>query len=272
MKYRPNGSYPKLGGVSLKKHHGQHFLRSQSVVDEMIQQVALAKPAAVLEIGCGDGFLTGAILQQPVDKLWVFEIDHDWATVVREKFPDGRLSVFEENFLDVDLTLLGEARSWTVLANLPYQVTFPILRRFHQYAHSLIEGVVMVQEEVAQKLVSTGGRTFGFVSLYFQHAFEIKLLSKVPPTVFVPQPNVNSRLVYFKPRAVRVTLPNEEEFWKFIKRCFSQPRRTLKNNLQSFHYDLTSIAPEVLALRGQEMSMEKLLQIWKQVGMGEQRS
>ncbi len=265
MKYHPNRAYPKLDGVRLKKHHGQHFLRSESVVEDMIRHVELVSPARVLEIGCGDGFLTGAILQQPIDRLWVFEIDPDWASVVSNKFPDGRLHVFEENFLDVDLSRLGDVRSWTVLANLPYQVTFPILRRFYDFAHLFIEGVVMVQEEVAQKLVAAHGRSFGFVSLYFQHAFELKLLAKVPPTVFVPAPKVDSRLVYFKPRLVRDTLPNEEAFWKFIRRCFSQPRRTVKNNLASFHYDIAAAPEELLSLRAQQMDKKRLLLLWSLV-------
>ncbi|HAU30371.1 MAG: Ribosomal RNA small subunit methyltransferase A [candidate division TM6 bacterium GW2011_GWF2_43_17] len=262
MKYHPNRPYPKLAGVSLKKHHGQHFLRSDLVVEDMIRHVQLAPPAKVLEIGCGDGFLTGAILQQPVDRLWVFEIDPDWAAVVNAKFPDGRLHIFEENFLDVDLSRLGSDAAWTVLANLPYQVTFPIFHRFRAFAHLLVEGVVMVQEEVAQKLVAKGGRSLGFISLYFQHAFEFKLLSKVPPTVFVPAPKVDSRLVYFKPRVVRDTLVNEEEFWKFVRRCFSQPRRTIKNNLQSFHYEIAAVPDEILSLRAQQMDMESLQVLW----------
>ncbi len=269
MKYHPNRPYPKLGGVSLKKHHGQHFLRSDSVVEDMIRHVQLKSPAKVLEIGCGDGFLTGAILQQPVDRLWVFEIDSDWASVVNKKFPDGRLHIFEENFLDVDLGRLGCEASWTVLANLPYQVTFPIFHRFRDFAHVFLEGVVMVQEEVAQKLVATGGRSFGFVSLYFQHVFEFKLLAKVPPTVFVPAPKVDSRLVHFKPKSIRDTLANESEFWKFVRRCFSQPRRTIKNNLQNFHYDIASVSEDILSLRGQQMNMEQLQLLWKQLDGGQ---
>ncbi len=265
MKYHSNKAYPRLHGVSMKKHHGQHFLRSESVVGDMIRHVQLVSPAYVLEIGCGDGFLTGAILQQPVEHVRVFEIDPEWAAHVQEKFPDSRLQVSCENFLDADLRQLGDACHWTVLANLPYQVTFPILHRFRAFSHIFVEGVIMIQEEVAQKLVSTGGRSLGFVSLFFQHVFEFALLAKVPPTVFVPAPNVDSRLVYFKPREQRVEIPQEEEFWKFVRRCFSQPRRTLKNNIQSYHYDLAAIPDELLLLRAQQMDMQQLLMIWDRI-------
>ena len=66
-------------GIQLKKGYGQHFLRDQSVVDKMIAQVTLTPETSVFEIGCGDGFLTKSILQTPIRRLWVFEIDPEWA-------------------------------------------------------------------------------------------------------------------------------------------------------------------------------------------------
>ena len=86
----------------------------------------------------------------------------------------------------------------------------------------------MIQEEVAQKIVKTSGRGYGFPSLFFQHYFEWKLLEKVPPGAFFPPPKVYSRLLYFKPKKMLQQIPDEAEFWEFIKHCFAQPRRTLK--------------------------------------------
>ena len=93
--------------------------------------VTLDTKTSVFEIGCGEGFLTRRILHTPVARvLWVFEIDADWATHVRNTLKDNRLPVFEENFLGSDLNQLEPHAPWTILANLPYQVTFPILHRF----------------------------------------------------------------------------------------------------------------------------------------------
>jgi len=250
-------------GIPLKKKFGQHFLRDVRIVHNMIFAVEITEKTSILEIGCGDGFLTKYILSTPADRLLVFEIDSDWANYVRETFKDERLTVIEDNFLDIDFSILEEHKPWTILANLPYQVTFPILHRFQEYRHLIKEGVVMIQEEVAQKIVKTRGRGYGYPSLFFQHYFEWKLLDKVPPTAFHPAPKVFSRTIYFKPRVDVVLIPDEDKFWQFIKHCFKQPRRTLKNNLAHTHYKIDKISEATFALRAQELSMADLLAVWE---------
>lgn len=255
----------QLHGIPLKKQFGQHFLRVQSVIDTMINAVSLSSSSSVFEIGCGDGFLTRSILQTQCARLWVFEIDPDWVAHVGATYPDNRMEIFLENILDVNFDRFQNHAPWILLANLPYQVTFPILRKLKENRELLQEGVIMVQEEVAQKVVASHGRSYGYPSLYFQHFFEWRLLSKVKPDAFYPPPKVDSRLLYFKPRPVLDEIPDEENFWVFIKRCFIQPRRTLKNNLQMFHYDITDISEEILALRGQQMSKVQLLDVWSRI-------
>ena len=251
-------------GIPLKKQFGQHFLRDVRIVHNMIFAVKIDSTTSIFEIGCGDGFLTKYILATPAARLQIFEIDPDWANYVKEKFKDDtRLTVNLENFLDADLSKLQEHQPWTVLANLPYQVTFPILHRFQEHRHLLKEGVVMVQEEVAQKIVKQRGRGYGFPSLFFQYYFDWKLLDKVPPTAFHPAPKVFSRTLYFKPREGVAAIPEEEKFWKFIKHCFKQPRRTLKNNLAHTHYKMDKISDNTLLLRAQELSMKEFLDMWE---------
>lgn len=262
MRKRIHGS---AHGIALKKKFGQHFLRVQSYVDHMIEAVALTPESSVFEIGCGDGFLTRSILRQPLKRLWVFEIDHSWAEYVSNLYSDPRMTMFEDNILDIDFSRLEPDKPWTLLSNLPYQITFPILHMLKNNRHVLKEGVIMVQEEVAQKIVKQHGRGYGFPSLYFQHFFILKLLDKVPASAFYPPPKIESRLVYFQPRAEVTEISQETEFWIFIKRCFSQPRRTLRNNLQSFHYDLSLIPDDTLALRAQQMNMQDLLQVWSRL-------
>jgi 16S rRNA (adenine1518-N6/adenine1519-N6)-dimethyltransferase len=252
-------------GIPLKKRYGQHFLRDQSVVNHMLEQVKLTSLTSVFEIGSGDGFLTRSILDMSLERLWVFEIDHSWAEYVQAQYPDTRMTVFEENILDIDFSRFEPFKPWVLLANLPYQVTFPILYKLQEHRYVLKEGVIMVQEEVAQKIVKTSGRGYGFPSLFFQHFFAWNLLGKVKPTAFYPPPKVDSRLIYFKPREVVDMIPDEKDFWQFIKRCFSQPRRTLKNNLQMYHYDTSRVPQAMLPLRAQQMSKHDLIELWNKI-------
>lgn len=257
----------KVHDIPLKKKYGQHFLRDQSVVNGMIQAVDI-NDASVFEVGPGDGFLTGAILAQPITRLWSFEIDADWATYIKETFPDERFTVFHENFLDIDFARLEPYQPWTVLANLPYQVTFPILYLLHKNRRLLKEGVIMVQEEVAQKLLKARGRDYGYVSLFFQYYFDWQMLQKIAPGAFYPPPKVNSRLLYFKPKKDVKPIVQEDAFWKFIKICFKQPRRTLRNNLAQSHYPLDILSDELLAKRAQEMDIDQLLSLWHTLSAG----
>ncbi len=258
-----NKAHGSSHGISLKKRYGQHFLREQIFVDHMIDAVDLTEKSSVFEIGCGDGFLTRSLLKTPLKQLWVFEIDESWAEHVGKTYPDARMTIFTENILETDFSRFGADKPWVLLANLPYQITFPILYRLAEHRTILQEGVIMVQEEVAQKILKTSGRGYGFASLYFQRYFIWRALDKVPPASFYPPPKVQSRLLYFAPITDPRPIPDEKEFWIFIKRCFQQPRRTLKNNLQPFHYDLSRVKEATLLLRAQQMGMDDLLELWK---------
>lgn len=249
-------------GIPLKKKFGQHFLRDQSIVQHIVDAVPLTASTSVFEIGCGDGVLTKKILEQTIARLWVFEIDTDWAQYVRSNMPDSRLTVYEQNILDLDFSIFQEHAPWILLANLPYQVTFPILHLLQRNRHLLQEGVIMVQEEVAQKILKTSGKGYGFPSLFFQRYFSWKKMDKVPPGAFYPPPKIYSRLLHFKPLENLVPIDDEEEFWKFIKVCFHQPRRTLKNNLSQSHYNWQNIAETALELRAQQMNMEDFIRLW----------
>ncbi len=251
-----------------KKALGQHFLRKATVVDHMIDNVAITPDVSVVEIGCGDGFLTSAILRQTNCKsLLVYEIDPEWVDFVQKKIKDDRLVIKNENILDVDFqSSLESKKPLVLLANLPYQITFPILFKIQKNKALFQEGVVMVQEEVAQKIVATHGKKYSPTSMFLQHHFEWKLIEKVEPGAFVPPPKVFSRTVYFRPKFDLQEIPQETEFWGFLKLCFRSPRQTLKNNLKSTKYDSHRVlSSEILALRAQQISFDGFVDLWKQI-------
>ena len=255
----------RTDGISLKKRHGQHFLRDSMVTDKIISSVKIDKDSSILEIGCGDGFLTSAILEESIARLWSIEIDPEWADHVENKISDDRFTILRSDILEFDFGQLEKHKPWTLLANLPYNITFPILFLLQKHRCLFQEGVIMIQEEVGQKLVKTGGRGYGFSSLFFQYYFDFKLLDKVEPQAFFPPPKVFSRLLYFKPKCDVPEIPEKERFWKFIKCCFAYPRRTLRNNLVQTDFDMEKLDTKLLALRGQQLRMPDLLSIWEKL-------
>ncbi len=248
-----------------KKSLGQHFLRKQSTVDNMIAAVTVTPETSILEIGCGDGFLTRSILAQtPCKKLQCFEIDPEWADIVRSGVTDPRLTITLQNILEVNFEALSDQMPWVLLANVPYQITFPIMFLIQKNKHLFTEGVVMIQEEVAQKIVAASGRAYNTTSVFLQHHFDFKLLEKIEPGAFTPPPKVHSRLLYFKPKEQLIEIEQEEAFWKFVKFCFNSPRQTVRNNLKSTHYREHAGIPEAtLALRAQQMTFSDFLDLWR---------
>lgn len=250
-----------------KKKFGQNFLRKQSVVDHMVDRVTITPETTVIEIGCGDGFLTAAILDQTKCKnLLVYEIDVQWLIVVQKKLRDKRLVLNHQNILELDFEKeLAPKMPLVILANLPYQITFPIIFLIQKHKHLFQEGVVMVQEEVAQKIVAKGGRGYSATTLFLQYHFDWELMEKVEPAAFDPAPKVFSRLIYFKPKLDVKPIPHEEGFWKFLRLCYKTPRQTLRNNLRSTHYPYAKLSPETLSLRAQQMTFDEFIGIWEKL-------
>src|SRR5579872_1087228 len=185
-----------------KKGLGQNFLRKQSVVDNMIAKVTITPETSVLEIGCGDGFLTKSILEQTkCKKLVCYEIDPDWVKYVSKKIKNSRLEIRLKNILESNFAQeLSGDKPWVILANLPYQITFPIIFLIQQNKDLFQEGVIMVQEEVAQKIVAKRGKGYSPTSLLLQYNFDWTLMEKIEPGAFSPPPKVYSRLLHFRPK------------------------------------------------------------------------
>jgi 16S rRNA (adenine1518-N6/adenine1519-N6)-dimethyltransferase len=247
-----------------KKSLGQHFLRKETVVFEMLERVTIGHETSVMEIGCGDGFLTSAIIEQTASKqLWCIELDPEWKEYVEAKIKDPRLRIIHANILDFNFSELAPHAPWVLLANIPYQITFPILFKLQEHKQLFKEGVLMVQEEVAQKLVAKTGRSCNTTSLFLQYHFDFELLQKIEPEAFTPPPKVFSRLVYFKPKEkAEIAIEREPEFWDFLKLCYKSPRQTIKNNLKSTHFSLEQVAPELLALRAQQCTFQNFIEVW----------
>lgn len=255
----------KINGIQLKKKFGQHFLEDITVIEQMLAAVSITPCTSIFEIGAGSGILTHEILKTCCKKLCSFEIDNEWAEKLKNEIKDSRFSLFNIDFLEFDLELLKKEGNWSVLANLPYNITFPILEKFVKIHNYIFEGVIMIQEEVAQKIAATSGRSYGAVSIFFQYFFDWKLLSQIPPQAFNPPPKVFSRLIYFKPRKNKAEIENKEAFFKFIRVCFKQPRRTLKNNLQAGCIDYKNLDENILKLRAQQMNVEQLLFVFNSI-------
>lgn len=250
-----------------KKQYGQHFLRSFEPIQCMLNNVKVTRETSVVEIGCGEGVLTKAILNQtPCRALHVFEIDSEWADHTRTNITDERLHITVTDVLKAKFeNTLEPLAPCVLMANLPYQITFPLFERIAAAPQVFTHGVVMVQEEAAQRMVSTSGRRYGSISLLLQYSLQFTLLDQVPASMFSPPPKVMSRLVHFAPRPEVQKIEDATTFWKFTRSCFVSPRQNLRNNLKRTHYDWRTLSEETLKLRAQQLELSQFIAIWEQI-------
>lgn len=250
-------------GFSFKKSLGQNFLIDQNILGKIVGAAELDPEKGALEIGPGIGALTEK-LGQAAGKVVAIEIDQRLIPILGEVLePYPQIKVVHGDVLRLDLKELftREFASQTgvsVVANLPYYVTTPILMKLLEERLPLENIVVMIQKEVAERMAAApGSKTYGSLSIAVQYYSEPELVCVVPHTVFIPQPNVDSAVIRLKVRtSPPVEVTNEEFFFETVQASFSQRRKTISNNLKSRFFpkeDRTRLE-ELLAASGIEPS------------------
>lgn len=180
------------------------------------------------------------MLLERADRVIAIELDPVLIQYLRQKFRDvvesGKLLLIEADILKIDLSAWGQ----TVIAgNLPYYITSPILERLFSASGSWHRAVLLVQSEVADRIVAEpGSREYGYLSVMVQIQARAERLFQVPREAFRPPPNVDSAVVRLEPRNAEIEDP--ESFLKFAANCFRFKRKTLRNNLAGL-YNKTKI-------------------------------
>ena len=214
---------------------GQHFLTDASW-RERIARAIRVEGGVWLEIGAGHGEMT-ALLAQRARKVIAVELDPKLAARLRELV--SRLSnvvVVEGDVLALDLPQLAQDGKFFVYGNLPYYITSPILHRLFESADRLAAIHVVVQLEVAERMVAQPGRrVYGYLSTLCQWYSRPELRLTIPPEAFRPRPKVASALVSLPLPGARasVHVAQENKFLRFVQECFAHKRKTLRNNLRA---------------------------------------
>jgi 16S rRNA (adenine1518-N6/adenine1519-N6)-dimethyltransferase len=227
-------------GFSLKKSLGQNFLIDPNILHKIVAAAQLDKTKGALEIGPGIGALT-QLLAAKAGQVVAVEIDRRLIPILQETLaPYRNVSVVHADVLQVNMTELfaqqfQEVDRISVVANLPYYVTTPIIMKMLEEKLPLEYIVVMIQKEVAERMTAKPGRKdYGSLSIAVQYYCEPELVAIVPHTVFIPQPNVDSAVIKLKVRnAPPVEVADESFFFEVVQASFAQRRKTIYNNLSS---------------------------------------
>lgn len=221
-------------GLAPKKAWGQNFLADGNTVSRIVQAVDVRPGETVIEIGPGLGALTQGLLQAGASVIAI-EKDRGLAAVLQDLFADQPLTVVVGDALQIQLAdLVQDSRPCKVAANLPYYITSPLLMHILESGLPFERIVVMVQKEVAERLVARPGtEAYGALTVAVQYRAEPKMIGTVSPNVFFPPPTVQSEIVLLTPHEKRLDVGDEATFNQVVKAAFGQRRKTIKNALST---------------------------------------
>jgi 16S rRNA (adenine1518-N6/adenine1519-N6)-dimethyltransferase len=222
-------------GVWLTKAMGQHLLVDRDVLDRIVAAAQLDSQTNVLEVGPGAGVLTRE-LARVAGRVVSVEIDRRMIGVLRETVTAPNVEVVEADALQVDPALIFRGEPFKLVANLPYNVATPLIRRALYAAPEArpAEIVVMVQREVGLRLAAPPGKG-SYLTVETQLAADVEVLFVVRPESFFPPPDVSSVVIRLVPlEEPRVPpLPTSERFFQTVEAGFRQKRKQLHNSLGS---------------------------------------
>ncbi len=229
----------KKYNISANKSLGQNFLINDSVVDEIVSSSNICKEDLVIEIGPGLGNLTEILLDK-AEKVIAVELDKRMIQILQDRFAlYNNLEIINEDILKVDLPNLikankiGNIKSVKIVANLPYYITTPIITKLLEDKLDIESITVMVQKEVADRLIATPGeKNTGAITYCVAYYATAECVTIVENNSFIPEPEVCSEVIKLNIRKNSpVDLVNVENFFKVIKVSFMQRRKTLMNGL-----------------------------------------
>ena len=272
-----------------KKQFGQHFLNNVEILHKIVEFAELKDNDIVWEIGPGFGNLTDLLLTNNI-YLTIFEIDNDLIPVLQEKYnrysprkeqPSHRnqsdsfskCEIIHGDFIKlIDKYIRGKSsqdlREIKIVTNLPYQISSPFLFKITENHEIFSSVVVMLQDEVARRVCGAAGtKEYGVLSLKIQYYFDVTYLFKVNRDNFSPPPKVESAVIKLIPRADKPAIENIDFFWKIIEKCFSQKRKTLRNNLRNMIENIidTRDCPIDLNRRGETLNEEEFISLYSYI-------
>ena len=214
-----------------RKRFGQNFLIDKNIIDKIILAIHPSPADNIVEIGPGHGALTKP-LSRYIKHLTVIEIDRDLA---QELLGLSRLTVHCSDALKFDFSTVNEPQPLRIVGNLPYNISTPLLFHLFNFADSIADMYFMLQQEVADRLVSKPcQKNYGRLSVMAQYYSRIDRLFDVTPTAFRPAPKVYSTVVRFVPHKQRpLNYDSEKKFSALVQSAFAQRRKTLRNNLKT---------------------------------------
>ena len=254
-------------GFHFKKQFGQNFISDTNLLESIVTASGIDENTTVVEIGCGAGTLTRALAEK-AKKVYAFDVDTALQPVLAETLAGlDNVEVIFRDFTKVNLPQLDkEIGEFTVVANLPYYITTPLITKLLEESEK-VQGIsIMVQEEVAERFCAKENTAeYGSITAAIALKGEAKIVKRVSRNLFYPRPNVDSAVVKITFDRGRVAVKSEKAYRQTVKCAFLNRRKTLENNLVNFFKLTREQAKAVLSsagidekARGETLSPQRL--------------
>ena len=248
------------------KRLGQHFLIDQNIVRKIVAAAELNQDDTVVEIGPGRGILTDA-LSQAARRVIAIEIDAELNRLLQAR--QSAWNNVELICADALLHPFETLPTAVVVANLPYYISTPLLFKFLEHRHRFPRLVLMLQNEVADRLAAKAGEAeYGVLSVMTQYAAQVKKAFKVSANCFRPRPDVGSAVVVLRARPQTLLPPQDEPgFAILVKAAFAHRRKTLVNSLRDEGYEAPVVTDAVAsmrlapAIRAETLTLEQFMEL-----------
>ena len=232
----------KENDIKIKKKFGQNFLVDNNILNGIVNASELNKNIGVIEIGPGLGSLTEHLVNNAGFVL-CYEIDSELISYLEDNLKAyNNFKILNEDILDADInndiaTYFKNYDKIYVVANLPYYITTPIILGLLEKTDKISKYVMMMQKEVADRICGNPKtKDYNALSIAIKYRAEAKKAFNVSRECFIPAPNVDSSVIVLNVyENKKYNVLDEEFFFKFIRLCFSQRRKTLINNLQNYY-------------------------------------
>jgi 16S rRNA (adenine1518-N6/adenine1519-N6)-dimethyltransferase len=249
----------KMGRVQAKKNLGQHFLKDTTIAHKIADSLTGNGYSSVLEIGPGMGILTGYLIERGFPDFRVIEIDNESVHYLQTHFPELK-SILRADFLSMDIDSFFDDKL-AIIGNFPYNISTQILFKALKHRDKVVEIAGMFQKEVAERICAgPGSKTYGILSVLLQAYYKTEYLFTVDPHVFSPPPKVKSGVI----RLIRNDVINldcdELLFFRVIKACFNQRRKTLRNSVRAAFTLKREDYPE-FGLRPEQLSVDQFVRL-----------
>ena len=254
--------------MKAKKSLGQNFLIDTNVISKIVTEVLACNDDLIIEIGPGQGALTKELKKYNAN-LMCYEVDRDLSNIL-SKLENNKTKVIWQDFLKSNIKEDIKNIKYNklfIVGNLPYYITTPIIEHIMDSDISFDKLIIMVQREVADRfLAKSHSKEYGYITVVLNYYFDISKVTDVSKYAFKPVPKVESTVLRLIPKDNREDI-DFDKYKEFLKNCFSQKRKTLKNNLKGYNWELVS---EILhkhnlseSVRAEEISGEILIEIFK---------